>query len=163
MIAIQVNAQSALARFSPAGIPEQVRRNLRATIPGLLRSLAAEVNRNLDSGLKSRARVQIDKGQGEMVENARGITGRMEMIWTGDPSASMVPQVLESGARPHVIEAKNAGALYFYWPVVGANVFFRKVNHPGFPGIRYMQNAFEGMKSEIVGKLEESVKDGARE
>lgn len=35
------------------------------------------------------------------------------------------------GTKPHVIRARNAPALRFYWPKVGRVVFFKKVNHPG--------------------------------
>lgn len=162
MITVEVNGARALARFSPAGIPEQVRRNLRAAIPGLLRELAGEVNSNL-SVLKSRKNLQLNRGQGEMIENASGITGNLEMIWMGDQSASMVPNVLESGAKPHVIEAVNANALAFMWPVIGGMAFFKRVNHPGYPGIHYMQNAFEKMRPQIVSTITNAVQRGAEE
>lgn len=35
------------------------------------------------------------------------------------------------GARPHLIRARRASALRFYWPRVGRVVFFKQVNHPG--------------------------------
>jgi len=163
MITVVVDGRAALAKFSPAGIPEAVRRNMRAAIPGLLKDLAAEVNKNLNSGLQSRTRVQIKKGQGEMVENASGITGRMEMIWTGDQKQAMVPEVLESGSKPHVIAAVNAKSLAFYWPVIGGMAFFKQVMHPGFPGIHYMENAFESMKAEIVQRMQDAVMKGTKE
>jgi hypothetical protein len=73
---IKVDAQSALARFSPAGIPEKVRANLRATIPGIMRNLTAQIDSNLGA-LKSRTHLQIKGGpQGQMVENATQIIGR---------------------------------------------------------------------------------------
>lgn len=162
MITVEVNGARALARFSPAGIPEAVRKNLRAAIPGLLRELAGQVNSNL-SVLKSREHVQIDRGEGVMIENASGITGQLDMIWTGDQAASMVPLILESGAVPHVIEAVNVSALAFNWPALGGQVFFKKVNHPGFPGIHYMQNAFDKLRPEIVQKIEDAVRAGAAE
>jgi len=161
-IEIKIDATRALARFSPAGIPEQVRSNLRGVIPPLLRELSARINSNLGK-LKSRKNVQIKGGEGEMIENAEGITGNVEMIWTGDPKASMVPQILETGARPHVIRAVNAKALAFFWPVVGRQVFFRQVNHPGFPGIHYAENAFNSMRTEIVNKLTNAVQQGVKE
>lgn len=161
MIEIKIDATNALARFSPSGIPEQVRKNLRAAIPPLMRELTAHIDDNL-SALKSRTHLQLRGGpQGQMVENAQGITGRAEMTWTGDPKASMVPQVLETGARPHVIRAVNAKALAFVWN--GVQVFFRQINHPGYPGIHYMERAFQSMQTEIVDKLTRAVRDGANE
>lgn len=35
------------------------------------------------------------------------------------------------GARPHIIRARNASSLRFYWPKAGKVVYFPKVNHPG--------------------------------
>ena len=161
-VTINVDASEVISRFGVFGIPEQVRKNLRMTIPSVMRNLSAEIDSNL-SALKSRKRVQIKGGpQGQMIENARQVVGRAEMIWTGDPSASMVPQVLESGARPHVIAARNANSLAFMWPAVGGMAFFKKVNHPGFPGIRYMQNAFNSMRSEITSEIERAVMDGTK-
>jgi hypothetical protein len=162
MITVAIDGKTALAKFSPAGIPEQVRRNLRMAIPGLLRELAAEVNSNLGQ-LQSRKRVQIDKGQGVMIENATGVTGFMQMIWTGDQAQSMVPEVLESGAKPHVIEAVNANALAFMWPQIGGMAFFKRVNHPGFAGIHYMENAFNKLRPQIVETIEAAVVKGAQE
>ena len=160
-LTVTVDTRSAMTRFSPAGIPEQVRKNLRAAIPPLMRALSAQIDSNLGE-LQSRTHVQLKGGpQGQMVENATQIIGRAEAIWTGDPKAAMVPQVLETGARPHVIEAKNASALAFFWPVIGGMAFFKKVNHPGFRGIHYMQNAFDSMRSTIVDTLTKAVNDGA--
>lgn len=39
-----------------------------------------------------------------------------------------------SGARPHVIRARRAKMMRFYWPKVGRVVYFRSVNHPGNKG-----------------------------
>ena len=111
VVEVKVDATKALARFSPAGIPAQVRNNLRMAIPPLMRELTAQIDTNL-SVLKSRTHLQIVGGrQGQMIENASQIVGKAEMGWTGDPKASMVPSVIESGARPHVIRAVNAQSL----------------------------------------------------
>lgn len=163
VVSVSVDADKALARFSPSGIPEQVRRNLRQAIPPLMRELSSRIDTNL-AALRSRTHLQLKGGpQGEMIENAQQIVGHAEMTWTGDPKASMVPQVLETGARPHVIRAVNAKALSFFWPAVGAQVFFKQVNHPGFPGIHYMERAFESMRRGIVDRLTQAVKSGASE
>lgn len=37
----------------------------------------------------------------------------------------------DRGTRPHVIRARKARALSFYWPKAGRRVAFRQVNHPG--------------------------------
>ena len=83
VVEVKVEATQVLARFSPAGIPVQVRNNLRNAIPPLMRELTGMIDDNL-SVLKSRTHLQLKGGpQGQMVENAQGITGRAEMTWTG--------------------------------------------------------------------------------
>ncbi len=42
---IDVDARKALARFSPSGIPESVRKNLRSIIPDLTRRLGSQARR----------------------------------------------------------------------------------------------------------------------
>lgn len=159
-VQVTVTDNSAIARFSPAGIPEAVRNNLRRTIPGLTRKLAANVDSRLDSELKSRTNLKIQPPQGEMIEGPRQVVGRVRVVWTGNQAASMVPQVLETGARAHPIEAKNAGALAFFWPAVGRQVFFKRVWHPGFPGIHYMQRSFQEMEDEIFEGISNAVHQG---
>lgn len=156
---IKVDARRALARFSQAGIPEAVRRNLRTVIPDLTKRLGAQVEARLNSGLKSRTRLKVEK---QMREDPSKITGRVATVWTGDSSKDFIPQILESGAKAHVIEAKNAGSLAFLWPKVGPGMFFfRKVNHPGFPGIFYMRESFKAMQAEISKSMTKAVRDGA--
>lgn len=45
------------------------------------------------------------------------------------------------GTEPHVIEARNAPRLVFFWPKVGAVVSFKRVNHPGTKPNRFLTNA----------------------
>lgn len=48
---------------------------------------------------------------------------------------------VSEGAHPHVIRARKAKVLAFYWNVKGQTVFFPKVNHPGQRANRYLQRA----------------------
>lgn len=45
------------------------------------------------------------------------------------------------GTRPHVIRARRAPALRFYWDKVGRVVFFKSVNHPGTKPNPFMERA----------------------
>jgi hypothetical protein len=154
-VQVKVDATRALAWFGPAGIPEGVRKNLRATVPSLTKRLGTAVNANLDSGLKSRNRLQV---KSEMVENPTSVYGRVTTIATSPPQ--MLPRWLEEGTAPHLIAARNASALFFFWEKMGRNVSFRSVNHPGFKGIFYMKNAFDAMEPEIVAELSDAVRQG---
>lgn len=46
---------------------------------------------------------------------------------------------VHQGSRPHVIRAKRAKALSFFWH--GQQVFFKSVNHPGAKGRPFLLNA----------------------
>src|SRR6266446_1185222 len=155
MITVKVDAAGALARFGKSGIPEDVRRNLRGLIPDLTRRLASRVDANLSAGLKTRRRLQV---RSAMVENSKGITGRVTISSTSEPM--MLPFWLEHGTKVHAIEARNAKALYFFWEKMGKNVAFKRVMHPGFAGIHYMHNAFEAMSGEIKSTIRKAVSDG---
>jgi hypothetical protein len=157
MITVQVDASRALAKFSRAGIPESVRRNLRAVIPDLTKRLGAAVDANLDARLKTRRRLTVKK---EMVENPTALYGRVTTV--ANPGPALLPLWLEEGTRPHEIAAKNASALFFFWEKMGKNVAFQRVMHPGFPGVHFSRDAFQSMESEIVESLSQAVRAGAR-
>ena len=148
MITAKVESQVAMARFGKSGIPESVRKNLRAIIPDLTKRLGAQVDANLSSGLKTRRRLQVKK---EMVENPSALYGRVTTISTSEPL--LLPLWLEEGTKAHAIEARNAKALFFFWDKVGKNVAFKRVMHPGFAGIHYTGNALESMRSEIINAI----------
>ena len=154
---ITIEADKALARFSPAGIPNAVRRNLRRVLPDLTKMVGNLVNSKLDAGLQSRRRVKITQ---EMVENPKEIYGEVKAVWTGDASKAFVPTILESGAVAHAIVAVNAKALYFFWPKLNQFVSFKSVWHPGFAGIHYMRDAFAERRDTIRVRLEDAVKRG---
>lgn len=60
-------------------------------------------------------------------------------------------QLVERGASRHIIRARPKGlgggrfsgghSLHFFWRRVGHSVSFRKVNHPGFRGKEYIEDA----------------------
>ena len=60
---------------------------------------------------------------------------------------------IQKGTRPHVIRAKNAPMLRFYWPKVGRVVYFKSVNHPGTKPNRFynraLQNWLPGAKADL--------------
>lgn len=157
MIEVRVDATRALARFSPAGIPEAVRRQLRAVVPQLTKRLGDLVEANLVAGLKSRRRLVVKK---EMRESPTQIVGVVRTISTSEPR--MLPAWLETGTRPHEIVVRRAKALVFFWPKVGKKVAFLRVNHPGFKGILYTASAFAAMEEEIRAQITQAVQTGAR-
>jgi hypothetical protein len=151
-IKVQVDATRAISKLS--ALPEAVRRNLRNMMPPILEALGERVDQKLDEGLKSRRRLVVKKQF-----DAANLYGTVQVISTEDPS--YLPEILERGARAHEIAARNALALHFYWE--GESVFFKRVWHPGYPGLHYMQSAVEEMRKDILSELDEAVRTGARE
>ena len=48
---------------------------------------------------------------------------------------------VHEGTRPHVIRARRASALHFYWEKMGREVWFRSVNHPGTRAVPFLTRA----------------------
>lgn len=156
-VQIKVDARQALAKL--ARVNSEIRSALQQTIPILLQEVADRVNQKLDSQLKSRSNIEVDT---QMKGGDRYIFGTVTARWTGDSGKSFVPQILESGARPHPIEAISAKALAFFWERLGQDVFFKRVWHPGFPGIFYMERTADEMRDEIRQTIADAVRLSAR-
>lgn len=62
--------------------------------------------------------------------------------------------VIEKGAKPHVIRAKNKKALY--WE--GASYPVRKVNHPGSKAKPFLVPALQSEKPNFIENLKEAIK-----
>lgn len=137
-------------------LPETVRSNLRQDIPPLTRKLADRVRSKLAPGVlfKTTSRL-LPAIASQMIENTNEIYGRVFVDENKFPG--VVARTLESGSKPHVIMAKNAPALSFFWEKLGRRVAFKRVNHPGFPGRSYMQSSLDEMQGEIKAGLEHSV------
>jgi hypothetical protein len=50
---------------------------------------------------------------------------------------------VDQGTKPHVITAKNAPYLVFYWPKVGRVVHFKTVHHPGNKAYKFLERGLE--------------------
>jgi len=55
--------------------------------------------------------------------------------------------IVEHGSKPHEIVARYARALAFDWK--GAMRFFKRVQHPGFPGRRFVERTREAVKPKL--------------
>ncbi len=155
MITVKVDDRAAMARFGPSGIPESVRKNLRAIIPNLTKRLGALVDANLTGGLKTRRRLQV---KSEMVENPSALYGRVRTISTSEPF--FLPNILETGAKAHIIRGINRPDKLLFFEIGGHLISKHEVNHPGFPGIHYAGNALAAMESEIINGITQAVRNG---
>ena len=60
------------------------------------------------------------------------------------------------GTRPHVIRARNARTLSFYWPKIGGQAFFKSVNHPGNAPNPFWRRVFDQSRRFIETALRSS-------
>lgn len=137
-------------------LTEKTRARMRSEIPFLTKKLADRVRQKLAPGalFKTTTRI-LPAVKSEMVENTKEIYGRVYIDKSMFPN--VVAHTLESGSRAHEIAAKNASALFFFWPRLGANVAFKRVWHPGFPGRSYMQSSLDELKADLAAQLSNAV------
>ena len=64
---------------------------------------------------------------------------------------------VEFGTKPHVIKARRAKFLRFYWHRIGENVAFKQVNHPGTKPRPFMRHAGEVGGGVLLRHLESLV------
>lgn len=155
-LSINIDVRSGVRKMDR--IPEDVRNALRRALPDLGKRLGLAVEANMSQRLQSHNRLKVVK---LMIENPRSIYAHVSLTWTGEPSKKLVPTYLEGGTKPHVIEARNASVLAFFWPKIGGMFYGRKVNHPGNKAYRIFGDAYDGMRGEITTTLERAVKTAA--
>ncbi len=77
-----------------------------------------------------------------------------------------VPQPLgkwiTGGTKPHIIRAKNAPFLRFFWPKVGKVVFFKSVNHPGTKANPFLGRAYRRWYPGAAGDLRKVASNWSR-
>lgn len=163
---IEVKADAVLAKMRI--LPQRLRAKLRTTIPGLTRDLAAKVRAKLVPGslgtsaqtglpLFATSNRLLPSVSAEVRDNVAYFKGRVFL----DPGKfpAIAGMSLESGARPHVIVARNASALRFFWPKIGGTFVGRQVHHPGFPGAFFMRDSLAEMLPEITETLKDALTD----
>ena len=137
-------------------LPDNLRSKLRSEIPSLTRDIKALVAAKLAPGALFKTSTRLLPAlSSQMVENKDELYGRVYIDGTKFPN--VVAHTLESGSKPHLIVARNAPALVFFWEKLGRVVAFKSVNHPGFPGRSYMQSTLDENADMIADRLNRSV------
>lgn len=77
------------------------------------------------------------------VARSRDVQGRYAVGWEVQSNAPYSLYVIK-GTRPHPIVGKPL--LAFFWPKVGANVVFRRVNHPGTKADNFLSRALRAAR-----------------
>jgi hypothetical protein len=140
-------------------LPENVRSNLRRVLPDLAKRLGAKVEGNMDERLQSHVHLKVTK---QLIENPTSISAKVALVWTGDAKKKLVPLWLEEGTKPHLIEARNAPVLAFFWPKINAWFFGKRVNHPGNKPYRIFEDAVVAMTPEIRATIRAAVISGSK-
>lgn len=151
-------------------------RELIERLDAMPASVAASLLRKVwELALKLKNYIQREKLSGQVLNRKTGrlmrsIDAKVEQtvkaIFGIVFQSSDVPYgaIHEFGGKtaPHVIMPKKAQVLAFNWK--GANVFFRRVNHPGstFPERSYMRSGLRDMSVEISMGLKTAVVEGLR-
>lgn len=65
----------------------------------------------------------------------------------------LIAYILSEGAKPHVITARNAPYLHFYWERRAKWIVTRSVNHPGYDGTRYLSVAWKETQRKVWGAM----------
>jgi HK97 gp10 family phage protein len=91
---------------------------------------------------EARAIVPVDTGRLRDSIKAEPVktTGIFHMT-SGVVATAPYARYVHEGTRPHIIRARNAKALHFYWDKVGGEVFFKSVNHPGTKARPFLRTA----------------------
>jgi len=79
-----------------------------------------------------------------------------------DPGPALLPQWLEYGTRPHLIEARFAKALSFYWEKLGQRVVFHSAHHPGTQANQFLERSLDEMRVDVIDEIERAVRSAAQ-
>jgi hypothetical protein len=148
---IDVDLSQALLRFSQAGIPEQVRTNLRNLLPPLARTFVSSVESKMDSELKSHNTITM---QYTMTENIHEVTATIQML---SPSASgLLPIYLELGTVPHPIYPRGDYATFWFEKLGRFHTYtqLHPIDHPGTKAYAFMDRTLSEMMPEIQDTLQ---------
>ncbi|QCG77091.1 tail assembly chaperone [Mycobacterium phage Bananafish] len=131
---VQVSVRYEGFDYNPVGAAAQVGPILRRTHSSLTRQIANE----------TRARVPVLTGHlGRSVREDPQVMVTPFHVSGGVTAHAKYAAAVHEGTRPHVIRAKHAQALHFWWR--GREVFVRQVNHPGTRARPYLRNAGEAV------------------
>ena len=91
--------------------------------------------------LQQTLRTTSPRDTGEMISKTTVVPRGLEA--TAKAATSYASFVRVPGTRPHVIRAKPGKKLRFFWPAPGPGqvVYLAKVNHPGYRGSSWWDDA----------------------
>ena len=138
MIELKVTTKGlrdARGRYTKAaeGVPLTMRQNMQMLMQSLVDAVRPFAPKNLARYVGYRTEMLgRDRVRGEVI--LKSLPGKYpDELW----------DYIIEGTRPHVIEAKRARALHFYWDKKGEEVFFKRVNHPGTAPNPFVRTTYE--------------------
>jgi hypothetical protein len=159
MLDIKIVGDSAIVARLGALAP-RVRARLEATMEKLGLDLHALVIGNLSGAVLKRRTGRLAQGQNiRRVDSATEITRGVGFA----PSSAPYGVIHElTGARAHIIEARNARVLAFQGHG-GETVFRKRVHHPGLPVRSFLRSALREIAPEAIREIETAVTAAMKE
>jgi|SRR3954468_12326051 hypothetical protein len=91
-----------------------------------------------------RQRIFANKRSGAMAAGMHYVKGKWSKGIQFDAGSDVdYTLFVDQGTKPHVIKAKNAPYLTFFWPKVGRIVHFKSVHHPGNKAYGFLMKGLE--------------------
>lgn len=107
----------------------------------------ADSSNRLQATLKSTSPRKTGQLQNQTTVKADGLTA------TARAATDYASHVRTPGTRSHVIRPRRAKVLSFLWPQAGGRVFLAKVNHPGYRGSSWWDDALRQWQSFLADAL----------
>jgi hypothetical protein len=98
-----------------------------------------EVAREIEREAKRIVPVRTGHTRSTIQAHPARITGPWNV--SASVSAGGAAKFITKGTRPHIIRARRAAALHFFWRKAGRDVFFKSVHHPGTIAYPFMDIA----------------------
>lgn len=115
------------------------RENLSREFIPIGRRAVNEVAHDIET--EAKRRVPVRTGHTRATIRAHEARVRGPFTISAEVTAGGAAEFLEKSTRAHIIRARRAQALRFYWPRVGRVVFFKSVHHPGTQAHPFMTEA----------------------
>ena len=106
-------------------------------------SWLAEAGVIVENAIEANIAAQGLIDSGDLIGSGRVFNQTAHGVTVGFGQGLDYAAAIENGSEPHVIEAKNAEYLKFYWEREGVMFYGPRVNHPGNRPYKFMRNGSE--------------------
>jgi len=139
---------------------EEIMRALKELTPKMERSVVVAALKDAAKPIRDEARANVHNVSGDLAKSIKTVSvakkfsagsGPRVRVTSGSKTA-FYSAIIEGGAKPHEIKAKNKKALKF-----GGNEV-KSVQHPGIMEQRFMKRALDSKGAEAIKRFGESLR-----